>query len=288
MKSMTGFGFSEYRNETIHLSLNLKSYNNRFLDLYVYLPQFLAPLEPRVRDFLSQRIIRGRIELALKVSEFEEDIEVRLDRKSVQAYRRILEELAAEAGITDRIRLSDLLRIEGIIKLNKNREIDKYWQMLEPLLVEAYNEFEETRNREGESTCKDIESNLSVIEDQRLFIEQAIPELEQLIKSELRSRFEELLGDAVDETRIYSEMAVMLMKSDVNEEIVRLASHLSNFRFTMAKEGAMGKKLDFICQELNREINTIGSKSQLTAVNEAVITVKDAIEKMREQLRNVE
>jgi len=288
MKSMTGFGFSEYRNETIHLSLNLKSYNNRFLDLYVYLPQFLAPLEPKVRDFLSQRIIRGRIELGLKVSEFEEDIEVRLDRKSVQAYLRILEELAAEAGITDGIKLSHLLRIEGIIKLNKNREIDKYWQMLEPLLADAYNEFEETRKREGEATCKDIESNLSIIEDQRLFIEQAIPELEQFIKSELRSRFEELLGDAVDETRIYSEMAVMLMKADVNEEIVRLASHLTNFRFTMAKEGAVGKKLDFICQELNREINTIGSKNQVTAVNESVITVKDAIEKIREQLRNVE
>ena len=288
MKSMTGFGFSEYRSDKIHLSLNLKSYNNRFLDLYVYLPQFLAPLEPRVRDFLSQRIIRGRVELALKVSEFEEDIEVRLDRKSVHAYRRVLEELAAETGITDTIRLSHLLRIEGIFKLNKTREIDKYWQMLEPLLVEACNEFEETRNREGASTCKDIESNLSIIEDQRVFIEQAIPELEQLIKSELRSRFKELLGDAVDETRIYSEMAVMLMKSDVNEEIVRLASHLSNFRFTMEKEGAVGKKLDFICQELNREINTIGSKSQLTAVNEAVITVKDAIEKIREQLRNVE
>jgi len=288
MKSMTGFGFSEYRSENIHLSLNLKSYNNRFLDLYVHLPQFLAPLEPRVRDFLSQRIIRGRAELALKVSEFEEDIEVRLDRKSVQVYRRVLEELAAEAGITDRIRLSHLLRIEGIIKLEKTLDIDKYWQMLEPLLGEAYNEFEETRNREGESTCKDIESNLSVIEDQLVLIEQAIPELEQFIKSELRSRFEELLGDAVDETRIYSEMAVMLMKSNVNEEIVRLASHLSNFRFTIVKEGAVGKKLDFICQELNREINTIGSKSQLAVVNEAVITVKDAIEKIREQLRNVE
>ncbi|MQY77349.1 MAG: YicC family protein [Spirochaeta sp.] len=288
MKSMTGFGFSEYRNENIHLSLNLKSYNNRFLDLYIYLPQFLAPLEPRVRDFLSQRTIRGRVELALKVNEFEEDIEVRLDKKAVQAYRGILEELAAEAGITDTVRLSHLLRIEGIIKLNKTKEIDKYWQLLEPLLVEAYNEFEETRNREGENTFKDIESNLSIIEDQRLFIEQAIPELEQFIKSELRSRFEELLGDAVDETRIYSEMAVMLMKSDVNEEIVRLASHLSNFRITTAKEGAVGKKLDFICQELNREINTIGSKSQLSAVNESVITVKDAIEKIREQLRNVE
>lgn len=290
MKSMTGFGYMEYQDEKYHISITLKSYNNRFLDIFVYLPPHLIPLEQRFREHLSNRILRGRVELYLKTLMFEENPSVVLDISFVRPYVRALRELAEAAGINEKVRLSHLLKIEGILKTDRNQNLEEYWQILEPILDSSFQSFERMRLQEGENTREDISKLLSIIDSEISMIEGKASQVEAKIKEGLKSRFYELLGDGIDETRILAETAVLLMKYDINEELVRIRSHLNNFSSIMEDNSplAVGKKLDFICQELNREINTIGSKSMLLEVNSSVVSLKDSLEKIREQLRNVE
>lgn len=288
MKSMTGFGYKEVQNEKMHLTIDLKSYNNRYLDIIVHIPPVFAALEPRLRDFISGRIHRGRIELQIRFRELEENVSLRYDEKTVSHYAETLRALQRAAGIQGDISLSHLLKIEGVLKPVKNRDVEMYWNQMLPLLEEVVNEFETSRIKEGVETEKDIISNIDVIAKYAARIEELAPEADAMIKSNLRERFEELLGDQVEENRILSEMAVVLAKHNINEEVIRMKAHIDSFKAIAASESSVGKKLDFICQELNREINTIGSKSTLLEVHQAVIEVKDAIEKIREQLRNVE
>ncbi len=288
MRSMTGFGFADLQNERLHASLTLKSYNNRYLEIYTSLPPYLDPLEPRVREFLTKRLNRGRVEVTLKILEYEENLSVRLDRSSVRAYVQALQELIRAGGLQDRLELGHLMGIEGLIKSEQTRDLEDYWKTVDTLLEEAYRGYEAALRREGEATREDVVRLLEVIEREMQTVERYAPDLEQRILQELRERFAQLLGEGMDETRVYAEVAVMLMKANINEEISRLRAHLASFHQVLEEPGAVGKKLDFICQELNREINTIGSKSLVLEVNAAVIHVKDAIEKIREQLRNVE
>jgi uncharacterized protein (TIGR00255 family) len=288
MKSMTGFGFSDFQDERLHASLAIKSYNNRFLDIYVTLPPYLDTLEPKIRELLIQRIQRGRVEVSLKLLELEAQPLVRLDRSAVRAYVGVLRELADVSGLEERLELSHLLSIEGLIKTEQSRDLDAYWLIVEPLLENAFRSYEQTRQREGEATREDVVRLLATIEREMETIQRYAPDLEQRIVQELRTRFRELLGEGVEESRVYAEAAVILLKANVNEEIMRLRSHMGSFHQVLQEKGPVGKKLDFLCQELNREINTIGSKSMVLEVSTAVINVKDAIEKIREQLRNVE
>jgi len=288
MKSMTGFGYSEYQDEKNHITINLKSYNNRFLDIIVYLPPYIAQLEQRVREFLSTQIKRGRVELIMKIREMDEHLEVHLDNKIIHTYVDALKRLIAEAGIMERINLSHLLRIEGILKPVKNYDVEIYWKKILPLLKTIFAEYETSRCNEGKRTEDDILLLLKKIQKNLSLIETKTPDIEVKVREVLRKRFYELLGDEIDEGKILGETALMLIKFDIKEEIVRLSSHLKTFHETLKAKNPMGKKLDFICQEMNREINTIGSKSIFLDISNAVITIKDAIETIREQLRNVE
>jgi uncharacterized protein (TIGR00255 family) len=288
MKSMTGYGYVEHREGSVHLVLELKSYNNRYLDVAMSLPPYLSRLEPRVREFLASKILRGRVELFIRVTELEEELDVMVDRKAVERYVQVLRELAETADIPPAIKIDHLLSLEGVLKTERNPDIESYWLLVLPHLQALFMNFDSTRVREGEMTKEDICSNLAVVDRSINVIDGYSSELETQIRGNLKDRFLEMMGDGVDETRIMSETAVMLVKSAIAEEVVRIRSHLDHFRETMDHPGQVGKKLDFICQELGREINTIGSKSTIMEVNQSVIEVKDAIEKIREQLRNVE
>ncbi len=288
MKSMTGYGYREASAPRFQMSLEIKSYNNRYLDVFVNVPPALSPLEPRIRDFLASRIVRGKVETFLKVKELDEDLEVRIDPASVRGYVKALKELSSYADVQEEIRLSHLLRIDGLLKSDRNRDVEEYWKALRPLLESVFADYEAARVREGEETRKDIERLLDSVEASVLGVETLIPGLESYFTLNIRGRMEELLRDQIDESRILTEVAMLLVKYSVNEEIVRLKSHLAAFRETLREEGGVGKKLDFICQEINREINTIGSKSVLSDMNRHVVSVKDALENIREQVRNVE
>ena len=287
MKSMTGFGYYEYQNDESYALIDLKSYNNRYLDLQVNLPPHLSPLEPRLREFLSSRINRGRVEVYMKLI-IDEQIDLLVDTESARSFTAVLQQLIDEAGINDQVRLSHLLRMEGILKPRRKIDVGVYWEIIVPHLKMAFEEFERYRINEGEKIAKDILEQLDRIEEGVRVIDENREMLKEIVVNGLRERFVELLGEGVDENRVYSEAAIFLMKFDVNEEIVRMNAHVKEFRETLKSDGGVGKRLDFICQELNREINTIGSKSMQLEIHSTVITVKEAIERIREQLRNVE
>jgi uncharacterized protein (TIGR00255 family) len=288
MKSMTGFAFREHRDERHKITITMKSYNNRFLDILIYLPSFLNPLEQKIREFLSKRISRGRLELYVKATELNQAAEISIDPLYVESYMQALRQLADAAGIREEIRLSHLLRIEGVLKAEQSLDLDAYWLDFRPVLESVFQEFDGLRRAEGEATGKDILELLGAIEADITKIEAVAPQLEEKIKNDLRTRFHDLLSNGIDENRILTETAALLMKSDIHEELVRSRSHLQSFRKILGESESMGKKLDFICQELNREFNTIGAKNLLVEVDGAIVALKDHVEKIREQLRNVE
>jgi uncharacterized protein (TIGR00255 family) len=288
MKSMTSFAYREHRDERHSITITLKSYNNRFLDIVIYLPSFIGPLEQQIRSFLSQRISRGRVELYVKAVELNQAAEITVDSLYVESYMAALRRLAEAAGIRERIRLTHLLRIEGMLKAEQTLDLEAYWLDFRSVLESVFEEFDDRRREEGRMTKTDIAGLLETIEKEIAGIEAVAPQLEQKIKTDLRNRFAELMANGIDENRILAETAVALMKSDVHEEMVRSRAHLLSFRKIVDEPGPMGKKLDFICQELNREFNTIGSKNLLAEVDSSIVTLKDSVERIREQLRNVE
>lgn len=288
MKSMTGFGFCEIQDDKSHISLDLKSYNNRYLDIITNIPSILNPLEPKLREWLSERINRGRVEVHIRYRELEENLKVILDRNVVSEYVDVLGQMMETAGIKGEITLSHLLSMDGIIKTDKKRDLSHIWARIEPMLEKAFEEYDHNRTREGENTENDICSQIEVLKENLSFIETNAPEVEAQVKQTLSEKFREITGDEIEETRLLAETAMYLVKYDINEEIIRMRSHLDRFMEIITGEESAGKKLDFLCQELNREINTIGSKSPVVEVHQSVVQMKDALEKIREQLRNVE
>ncbi len=287
MKSMTGYGSARLESRLYGASIAMKSWNNRFLELNLQLPALLAPVEQRVRAFLESRIARGKVELTVRARGGDLPTEVTVDTAAAKAVAEALRELSRAAGIDEPVRLSHLLGIEGILGFERDANADELWAVLEPALDECVRAFDGQREREGAATAADLEEKLRAIEEALLVVDAMAPGLETTIRNDLRKRFTEAMGDLVDEGRIVAETAAYLAKHTINEEIVRLRAHVSSFRAAMA-EPVCGKKLDFICQELNREANTIGSKSVQVELSSIVIRMKDAIENIREQVRNVE
>jgi uncharacterized protein (TIGR00255 family) len=285
---MTGFGHGEHRDGRVQMVLEIRSYNNRFLELSINLPYSLKQLEPRVREFLSARIQRGKIEFYLSIIELEEESDVFVDHARVRTYLAALEELRRLAGVREKPGLSQLLALEGVLKTVSRKDPEALWALVEPLLNRVFAEFDASRATEGRKTERDIRRCVSDIHSRVAAIETRIPEIETRIKEGLRERFRDLLGEGVEESRILAETAVQLMRSDINEELQRMKAHLESLEESIGKAGPQGKRLDFICQELGREINTIGSKSMTLEIDQAVIAVKDSLEKIREQIRNVE
>ena len=288
MTSMTGFGHGELRDPALQMVLEIRSYNNRFLELSLNLPYSLKQLEPRIREFLSARIQRGKVELYLSVIELEEGTEVLIDQGRVRAYMSAIQQLRRTTGIREKPSLAHLIGLDGVLKAVSRRDPDASWATLVPLLEKVFADFEKSRITEGRKTAEDLGRLAAAIAEKIRLIEGKIPAIEAKIKESLRERFRELLDEGIDESRILAETAVQLVRFDINEEVQRMKAHLESLTEAIGQPGPQGKKLDFICQELGREINTIGSKSVTLEIDQAVISVKDTLEKIREQLRNVE
>lgn len=288
MTSMTGFGHGEHRDDRVQMVLEVRSYNNRFLELSINLPYSIKQLEPRVREYLASRIQRGKVEFYLSLTELEDSSDVVVDHARVRTYTAALEELRRLAGIRERPTLAHLIGLEGVLKTVSRKDPEALWALVQPLLDKVFADFDRSRNVEGRKTEQDIRKSAADIRERMSAIEAKVPEIEVKIKTGLRERFQELLGDGVDESRILAETAVQLMRGDINEEVQRTKAHLDSLQEALGLKGPQGKRLDFVCQEIGREINTIGSKSMMIEIDQAVIAVKDSLEKIREQLRNVE
>jgi uncharacterized protein (TIGR00255 family) len=285
---MTGYAYREKQDGSITVSAEIKGYNNRFLDLAVYLPPWLSSLEMRTRRYLASRFSRGKIEASIRLREHNAAVLVSVNTEAARAYEKALADLASVLKIEGKPDLNLILGLEGVLETEKSRDDEKYWRCIEPVLTEASDQFEAERLREGKHTEEDILSQIAVLEEAVRTVAALGPELEVSITENLKLRFRELLGDKIDENRILAETAVLLMKYTISEEISRLSSHLKEFRAELEENPSPGKKLDFLCQEINREINTIGSKTPLLEVSRAVVAMKNALENVREQLRNVE
>ena len=288
MKSMTGYAYRESSGKNLTVSVEIKGYNSRFLDLSVYLPPWLMSLEMRIRDYMSSRFGRGKVEVGVRVREENVPVSIRVNENAARAYEKAIRELAQTLGLEEKPGLDTLLHLEGVLETETERDAESYWARIEPELIAAADLFEGERVREGNHTREDILSHITDLEDAVKTVSAHVPELEEAIKKNLRARFEELLGDRIDENRILAETAVLLMKYTISEELSRLSSHLAEFRREAAENPSPGKKLDFLAQEINREVNTIGSKTPMLEVSRAVVEMKNALEDIREQLRNVE
>jgi uncharacterized protein (TIGR00255 family) len=288
MTSMTGFAYREWSNEDISISVEIKGYNNRFLEIFVSAPPWLPQLEQRTRGIIGGVCGRGKVDVAIRVRETNTPVNVSVNVNAANAYMGAVSGLASNLGINEKLNLSTLIGMEGVLNIEKNRDDQRYWSLIEPVLTEAAAVFQAERVREGKHTEEDILNSISKIESALQTVTSHLPALESSIKENIKARFKEISNGEIDENRVLAETAVMLMKYTVSEEISRLSSHLGEFRVETAKNDRPGKKLDFLCQEINREINTIGSKSVILEVSRAVVEMKEALENAREQLRNVE
>jgi len=288
MKSMTGYAYHEESCGDMTVSVELKSYNSRFLDLTVNQPFWLGRLESRLREYLSSRILRGKAELGIRIRERTANVQVTSDPDAAKAYLKAIREVASGIGSSAEIPLSLIIAQEGVLKSERVLDVEAYWEKVEPILAKAFGEFEESRVREGKALERDLLSMVARIEEAYGVISRLAPEMEKTFRESVRTRFREVLGSDIDEQRVMQETAAMLVRYTINEELVRLKAHLVSLKKELSDNPAPGRKADFICQEINREINTIGSKNQSIEVGQAVISSKDALENIREQLRNIE
>ncbi len=288
MKSMTGFAVREHQDETIELMVELKGYNNRYLDVQMNLPSYLGSLEQELRALVAGYVSRGRVELTVRLRELGADLEVRVDHANAERYAAALRSLASAAGILPEFGLNELMQFEGLFQIERDRDPNAFLEKLTPVLTEALEEFDTVRKQEGEAMEADLRRQMERIERAVQAIEDEAPRLQEEIQSTVLTRFRELLGETLDEGRAYNEVAALLVRYSINEELARLRSHISTFLGTLDAGGVLGKKLDFVCQELNREANTIASKSYLSGISQRTIEIKDAIENLREQARNLE
>jgi uncharacterized protein (TIGR00255 family) len=285
---MTGFGYFEGEGAGVHMSAEIKSLNTRYLDMIVSTPPSLSPLEGRIREMIQDSFLRGRLEITLRVRDVEEQLNVTVDRAAAETWKNAFNSLSGVLEGEQRVSLDMLIQQEGVLKVSRNRDLEAYWRILQPLLSDSIRQVRGMREREGMELARDIRLQLDSIGASLEKIRQWAPEVRRDVEENLRARFQEILGDETGEQRILVETAAWIVKTDINEEIVRLGTHLEAFRDEADQDGAMGKKLDFLAQEMGREINTIGSKSPKVEVSREVVNMKDALEKVREQLRNVE
>ena len=287
MISMTGYGYSEINYENAVISVEIKSVNSRFLDLSVNLPPYLNAIESFFRNLIIKNISRGKVDVFIRVKELESDAQIVADTKIAQRYSEAIKQVAKAIGYDENnIPLSLILSQTGVLNTNKNYDVQDYQKKIEPVFQNALEIFLSDAKREGENLKADLKQKLAKLEECADFFEQWQPKMEEIFKQQIVSRFNELLGEQVDQNRIMTEVAAMLVKYTINEEIVRLKSHIKAMKQEM-ENPFPGKKLDFICQEMNREINTIGSKNQFAEVGAMVICAKDSLENIREQSKNI-
>ena len=299
MNSMTGYGYEELVEEKLFLSVEIKSYNSRFLDLSINLPSSFSRLENFFREKMTAAVVRGKVDVYIRFREEEPATTVLVNQEAVRSYAAAISQVSqilsdmqgvagSQAASTAQSPLELILRQEGVLVSHREFDLDSYKALLEPVFDKALEEFVADRRREGENLKVDLQEKLGVLEEAAVFFSQWQPQMENAFKENLQRRFQELLGEGYDQQRVLTEVAALLVKYTINEEIVRLKSHLSALAKELVDNATPGRKIDFICQEINREINTIGSKNQFTEVGAMVITAKDALENIREQARNVE
>lgn len=293
MKSMTGYGRAESIIDDKKVSIEIKSLNHRFLEIFVRLPGVFSPLEPEVKRKVTDRFARGRIEVSIRRdAEQSANAEGRLELNMplIRNYYSMLSSLKQELQLKDEINLDLLLGIKDAVTVAET-EIDlaHVWENLQKILEEAMDSLESMRAQEGEIIGKDLQGRIGLLESFLKRIGNKAPQVVSEYQKRLSERVKDLMGNfPVDEVRIAQEVAIMAERCDITEEIVRFQSHLIQMDSIMKSNEAVGRKIDFLLQEMNREANTIGSKSPDAEISQTVVDIKTELSRLREQVQNIE
>ena len=291
MKSMTGYGRAKETVGKFTITAELRAVNHRYLDCTVKAPRQYGFLEEAVKKAASARIARGKVEVYIGV-EVEEaaDFTVTVNNAVAEHYLTALRGLASRYDLTDDITVMGLAALPEVLGAERvEQDADELTRAALAVFETAVNHFDEMREREGEKLAGDVRSRCAAIEQMVGVVEERSPERVREYREKLRARMQEVLKDtSVDETRILTEAAIYADKTAVDEETVRLRSHLHQLGLMLGENAAVGRKLDFLVQEMNREANTIGSKANDVALARTVVDIKSEIEKIREQIQNIE
>jgi uncharacterized protein (TIGR00255 family) len=291
IKSMTGYGKSEQTIDSLNVTVEIKSVNHRYFEFSARVPREYGFLEEKLKKYCNSLITRGKVECYVSVEDLEErEMEVNVNETLAAGYVKALKELSERFGLKDDISAVTLSRYPDVITLHKaSEDEERIWNAVKTVAETAVSKFIEMRETEGSKLRGDILSRADYIIECVEFIEGRSPETVREYNEKLKQRMKELLGDAaVDEQRLLNEAAIYADKIAVDEETVRLRSHISQLRDFMNSSEAIGRKLDFLVQEINREANTIGSKAQDVDIAKKVIAIKAEVEKIREQVQNIE
>ena len=291
IKSMTGFGRCEVAEGARKISIEMKSVNHRYLEAGIKMPKKLNVFEARIRDVLKRYAQRGKIDIFITYEDLTENkVSLKYNSDLAREYMNIFDTMASQFSKTNDVSISVLSRFPEVITTEEvGEDEEELWHFIESALCTACEQFVQTRITEGENLRKDLLLKLDNMEKLVDYIETRSPEIMKEYRNKLENKVNELLGDTtIDESRIATEVVIYADKICVDEETVRLRSHISHARQCLSEDGGIGRKLDFIAQEMNREANTILSKANDIDISNNAIDLKTEIEKVREQIQNIE
>jgi uncharacterized protein (TIGR00255 family) len=291
VKSMTGFGKGEGNTILGKLYVEVRSVNHRYCDINLKLPKRLAPFENRVKEAIRSQVSRGRIDVSLKLDNLgEEKVQLHVDLHLAEQYYQALESLKEKLQLKDEVSLALLAGSKDLITAKEETEdIEPYWQEIVPILKKSFEDLDEMKRLEGESIAKDIQQRLEYIAQQLAGIKQQFPFRLEAYQNRLQERLQSLLkGMEADSSRFQQEVAFLAERTDITEEIVRTKSHLAQFSTFLEGEEPVGRKMEFLLQEIHREVNTVSAKANDAEISQRVVEIKSELEKIREQVQNIE
>ena len=291
IKSMTGFGRSEIVKGNRKISVEIKSVNHRYLEAGIKMPKKLNVFESRMRDLLKKYATRGKIDIFINYEDdSESQVNLKFNQNIADEYMAIFNNMSEKYNLKNDMTVGGLARFPEVITMDEVQEDEEeLWHFIEEAMKAALEQFVNTRILEGENLKKDLLGKLDHMEELVAFVEKRSPEIMKEYRSKLESKVKELLGDTtIDESRIATEVIIYADKICVDEETVRLRSHIEHAKKCLNEEGGIGRKMDFIAQEMNREANTTLSKANDIEISNAAIDLKTEIEKVREQIQNIE
>lgn len=289
IKSMTGFGHGEYENEGRKYVVEIKSVNHKYGDINIRLPKFLNSIEDQIRKRIASVISRGKIDVFINFENYSsQGTNIRINKELAKEYINELKALAEETGLEFNVNLIDISKLPEILKIEEDGNEEKIADEVMVALDNALEKFISMREIEGKKLVEDIEERIHLIEGKIEEIKKYSGNLVEEYIEKLQTRINELLKTEVDETRLMQEIVFFSDKSSIEEELTRLESHISQFLNLIKTTSPIGKKIDFLIQEINRETNTIGSKANCLEITNRVIEIKTEVENIREQIQNIE